>query len=583
MNLSPVAQTLQLITWFLSLAEFILALYVLLLNVWHTSNRHVSGLLLIFAINNFAIGLIVGATDATRAALPTYLLAATSPAINPGILLVAVMLLKPRWLRGRWRQGWWLVYGLVFLPVLLTLADLGLGTRLWYTGLDAEAYAGGYVSLSEYTAGSLSRLVNVLNLYLTSVVTLITLLYVALRDKEATPLTRRLVWMLLGAQVAAVVIQMGLRGLLGPTTRVLIVGIVLVLTYAYAAFQQMISERRLQRGRLQTRLTALILVITVPVLVAVVAFVSTRAGALIERVAVQQPEAQLLGGLRQFQQVSWMVLAVGVAMLLVLAWLTIRQAFRPIGALTETAAAIAAGDLTRTASVESEDEIGVLARAFNDMTERLRGLISGLEQHVAERTRDLTASEKRFRDIAESTADWIWEMDAAGCYTYCSESVVGVLGYTPEEILGKTPFEFMPPDEAARVGEVFAQIAANRQPIVDLENCNLTKEGREVVLLTNGVPILDSEGNLLGYRGVDKDITERKRAEEDIKRRGGELEALWEISLAVTAQLALDELEASISLTRGKETSNWSSVTATRGTTPAHAWRPARGSPARCC
>ena len=151
MNLSPVAQTLQLIAWFLALAELIVALYILLLNAWHTSNRHVSGLLLLFAINNLAIGLMIGATDATQATLPAYLLAATSPAIQPALLLVAVVLLKPHWLqgpepaegRGRWRWGWWLVYGLVCLPVLLTLVDVGLGTRLWYTGLNAEAHAGG--------------------------------------------------------------------------------------------------------------------------------------------------------------------------------------------------------------------------------------------------------------------------------------------------------------------------------------------------------------------------------------------------------------------------------------------------------
>jgi len=201
-----------------------------------------------------------------------------------------------------------------------------------------------------------------------------------------------------------------------------------------------------------------------------------------------------------------------------------RSIIVPVGQLLEATQRIAGGDLMARAQVRTGDEIGLLANAFNSMAAQLWELVENLEQRVAERTRDLSASEKRFRDIAESTADWIWEVDAAGRYTYCSESVVDVLGYTPEEVLGKRPFEFMPPDEAARVGEVFAEIAANKQPIVDLENRNLTKDGREVVLLTNGVPILDSEGKLLGYRGVDKDITERKRAEEQLQRYAAELE-----------------------------------------------------------
>lgn len=130
----------------------------------------------------------------------------------------------------------------------------------------------------------------------------------------------------------------------------------------------------------------------------------------------------------------------------------------------------------------------------------------------------LQESEARFRDVALSTSDWVWEVDNQGRYTYCSEKVVDVLGYTVQEILGKTPFDLMPPDEAARIGGVFGEIVASRRPIVDLENWNVSKDGREICLLTSGVPVLDAEGNLVGYRGVDKDITERKRAEEELLR-----------------------------------------------------------------
>lgn len=66
-----------------------------------------------------------------------------------------------------------------------------------------------------------------------------------------------------------------------------------------------------------------------------------------------------------------------------------RSIGNPLSALVETATQIAAGDINRTARVVSEDEIGRLARAFNSMTARLRELIGGLEQQVAERTREL--------------------------------------------------------------------------------------------------------------------------------------------------------------------------------------------------
>jgi len=134
---------------------------------------------------------------------------------------------------------------------------------------------------------------------------------------------------------------------------------------------------------------------------------------------------------------------------------------------------------------------------------------------IAQLQDEIKESETRFRDVALSTSDWVWEMDAQGRYTYCSERIMDVLGYTVEEMLGKTPFDILPEEEISRLDEIFGEIMVNKAPIVDLENRCITKDGREVYLLTSGTPILDEGDNLLGYRGVDKDITERKQAEEE--------------------------------------------------------------------
>ena len=130
----------------------------------------------------------------------------------------------------------------------------------------------------------------------------------------------------------------------------------------------------------------------------------------------------------------------------------------------------------------------------------------------------LRASEQRFRDVVLSSSDWIWEVDAEGRYTFTSGRLEAVLGYKPEELLGKTPFDLMPEEEVERIREVFTQLAARKDKITDLVNWNVHKDGHLVCLLTNGVPMLDDDGSLLGYRGVDKDITERKRAEEERRK-----------------------------------------------------------------
>ncbi len=128
-----------------------------------------------------------------------------------------------------------------------------------------------------------------------------------------------------------------------------------------------------------------------------------------------------------------------------------------------------------------------------------------------------TESEKRFQDIVEASADWVWEIDAQNRYTFVSESITKLLGYGPDEVLGRTPFDLMPPDEGARVSAEFAAISAQRIPFRDLDNINVHKDGSLRHVQTNGMPILDKEGKLLGYRGLDRDCTPQKLAEQDLR------------------------------------------------------------------
>ncbi|MBW1971191.1 MAG: PAS domain S-box protein, partial [Deltaproteobacteria bacterium] len=94
----------------------------------------------------------------------------------------------------------------------------------------------------------------------------------------------------------------------------------------------------------------------------------------------------------------------------------------------------------------------------------------------------------------------------------------------PEEIIGETPFDLMPPAEANRVSKIFNAIIASQQPFDCLENINLHKDGHPVVLETSGVPTFDADGAFRGYRGIDRDITKRKRAEESLRKKTHDLD-----------------------------------------------------------
>jgi PAS domain S-box-containing protein len=119
----------------------------------------------------------------------------------------------------------------------------------------------------------------------------------------------------------------------------------------------------------------------------------------------------------------------------------------------------------------------------------------------------------QYASRVEVTSDWIWEVDHTGAYIYTNSKCRDLLGYGPEEIIGKTPFDFMPAKEGARVGAIFDRAARKKAPIEQLENTNVHKDGYPVVLETSGVPIFSGDGALAGFRGVDRDVSARKEAE----------------------------------------------------------------------
>ncbi len=156
---------------------------------------------------------------------------------------------------------------------------------------------------------------------------------------------------------------------------------------------------------------------------------------------------------------------------------------------------------------------------FEEATLNLEFALRQLEQKTQKELAELVLrqSEERLRHIVESSNDWIWEVDAQGAYTYSSSHIEDLLGYKPEEILGKTPFDFMSTEEATRVAFLFLSLIEKRERFFQLENVNKHKDGHDVILETNGVPFFDEKGEFKGYRGMDRDITQRKKAEAELR------------------------------------------------------------------
>ena len=126
----------------------------------------------------------------------------------------------------------------------------------------------------------------------------------------------------------------------------------------------------------------------------------------------------------------------------------------------------------------------------------------------------LRHGEARFRALVETTADWIWEINEYDVYIYSSPKIKDFLGYEPEEVVGITLFDLMSPEDALRLKEAFRPIKDGQKPFYRLEHTNLHKNGNSVICETSGVPVFDKDGRFTGYRGIDRNITDRKKLEE---------------------------------------------------------------------
>jgi PAS domain S-box-containing protein len=146
-----------------------------------------------------------------------------------------------------------------------------------------------------------------------------------------------------------------------------------------------------------------------------------------------------------------------------------------------------------------------------------RRLLIGVFRDISERhaaREALRRSEERFRQIAEIAKAFIWEVDGNGLYLYANRMSEHILGYTPEELVGRMHFyDLFVPQTREETKTAAFEIFSRREPFRSFLNWNVRKDGRIVALQTSGLPILDAGGALLGYRGADTDITERRQTE----------------------------------------------------------------------
>lgn len=192
----------------------------------------------------------------------------------------------------------------------------------------------------------------------------------------------------------------------------------------------------------------------------------------------------------------------------------------------------------RKAEAELEKAHDELEKRVEDRTAEWKTTNELLIKEIEERKKveiKLRESQDKYRDMVETVNDIIWEVDANGVYTYVSPNVLTMLGYKPEEVMNKTFINFISDKDDISIEKIFLDQLENPDEFFLIENTQVHKDGHEIIIETSGKPFFGTGGTLTGFRGVDRDITKKKMAEESLRESEKRLRQLsgatWEAIL----------------------------------------------------
>ena len=207
----------------------------------------------------------------------------------------------------------------------------------------------------------------------------------------------------------------------------------------------------------------------------------------------------------------------------------------PIKKMALTAGALQEGDYSVRARLKGPDEARFLAAAFNSMAENIQASHENLERLVAERTGELERSnerlkreiterkmaeeelrerEERYRTILENMEEGYYEVDLAGNFTFFNDAMCKIRGISRDDLMGMNNRDYMAPETAEEVYEAFNRVYTTGEPDKNLVWVTIRPDGTQSYLETSASLIKDSRDEPTGFRGIVRDVTERKQSDE---------------------------------------------------------------------
>jgi PAS domain S-box-containing protein len=175
-----------------------------------------------------------------------------------------------------------------------------------------------------------------------------------------------------------------------------------------------------------------------------------------------------------------------------------------------------------------------------DMEQLVATIRRAIEKREAEEA--LRQSEERYRTILDDIEDGYFEVDIAGNFTFFNDSLCRIIGYSRDEMMGMNNRHYMDKENAKKVFQAFSRVYTTGKPTKGFDWEIIEKDGTRRFVEASASPIRGSEGEPIGFRGIVRDITERKRAGEEIRRRSAYLETLQRINATLRSTLPLKQV-----------------------------------------
>ena len=211
---------------------------------------------------------------------------------------------------------------------------------------------------------------------------------------------------------------------------------------------------------------------------------------------------------------------------------------KPLQTLTSVAQQLSAGDFNISLTPSAQDEIGFLSATFVEMSRKLHDSFKTIQEYNISLQREIEERERMqqilikernlLQTLIDHLPDRIYVKDAKSHFLLANiASIQSLKVQSLEELVGKTDFDLLPRDLAETCYADEQLLMASQQVVIDREEANIDLEtGETIWFLTTKVPFQDSQGRVAGIVGLSRDITERKRAEGELKKYRNHLEDL---------------------------------------------------------